>query len=100
MYEIPGPDEIKKFMADNNLTGADLAALAGVKSRTARSWVAPPGSKSAREIPWAAWMMILILTGKKTKKDVFKMVDDWKRQVKGRGIFERGAAGRPVKDEQ
>jgi len=100
MYEIPGPDEIRKFMFDNNLTGADIAALAGVKSRTARSWVAPPGSKSAREVPWAAWMMILLLTGKTTKKDIFKMVDNWKRETKGRGIFERDPRGRPVKDEK
>ena len=99
MYETPSPEEIRKFMQENELTGADLAALSGVKPRTARQWVAPLGSKSFCKIPWAAWMMILILTGKKTKKEVFEMVDNWKRAEKGRGIFERGTAGRPAKEE-
>jgi hypothetical protein len=98
MYDIPGPDELKRFMIDNNLTGADLAALTGVKPRSARQWVAPPGSKSARAIPWAAWAMILILTGKKTKDEIFKLVDGWKKEIKGWGLFERGTAGRPVKE--
>ena len=99
VYEIPSPDELRKFMNENNMTGADLAALTGVKPRSARQWVSPPGSKSSRAIPWAAWAILLILTGKKTKKEVFKMVDDWKRTEKGRGIFERGTAGRPAKEE-
>jgi hypothetical protein len=98
VYEVPPPADLKQFMADNNLTGADIAALTGVKPRSARQWVAPPGSKSYRAIPWAAWAMILILTGKKTKDEVFKMVDDWKREIKGWGIFEKGVAGRPLKE--
>jgi len=98
MYEIPGPEELKKFMVENNLTGADLAALTGVKPRSARQWVSPPEKKSARAIPWAAWAMILILTGKKTKDEIFSLIDGWKRETKGRGLFERGAVGRPAKE--
>jgi len=99
MYETPSPEEIRKFMQENELTGADLAALSGVSPRAARRWVEPENQKGRRAIPWAAWMMILILTGKKTKKEVFEMVDNWKRAEKGYGIFERGTAGRPAKEE-
>jgi len=98
MYEIPSSDELRKFMNENNMTGADLAALTGVKPRSARQWVAPPGSKSWRAIPWAAWAILQILTGKITKKDLLKQVDTWKREIKGLGLYERGAAGRPAKD--
>ena len=98
MYETPTPEEIKAFMAENNLTGADIAALAGVNPRTARHWVTPPDLKSARAIPWAAWAMILLLTGKKTKDDFLQLIDGWKKEKIGRGLFERGTAGRPPKE--
>jgi len=99
MYEIPAPDELRQFMITNNLTGADIAALAGVTPRAARRWVEPANTKGWRPIPWAAWAMIQILTGKKTKDEIFSLVDSWKRETKGWGIFEKGAAGRPPKDE-
>jgi len=99
MYEIPSSDELRKFMNENNMTGADLAALTGVKPRTARQWVAPIGSKSFCKIPWAAWAILLILTGKTNKKELLKQVDAWKREIKGLGLYERGTAGRPAKTE-
>jgi len=98
MYETPRPEEIKKFMVDNNLTGADVAALTGVKPRAARRWVQPENHKGAAPIPWAAWAMLQILTGKKTKDDFLKIIDKWKKKEIGRGLFERGAAGRPPKE--
>lgn len=99
MYEIPTPDELKKFMIENNLTGADVAALSGVTPRAARRWVEPAGTKGWRPIPWAAWAMVLMLTEKKTKDEIFNLVDGWKKEIKGRGLFERGTAGRPAKEE-
>jgi hypothetical protein len=99
LYDTPTPDELRQFMIDNSLTGADIAALSGVTPRAARRWVEPLNTKGWRPIPWAAWAMIQILTGKKTKNDIFKMVDGWKRETKGLGLFERGVAGRPPKGE-
>ena len=98
MYDTPPPEEIRKFMLDNNLTGADVAALTGVKPRAARRWVAPAGQKGACPIPWAAWAIMQIFTGQKTKEDYLTLIDGWKKEEKGRGLFERGAAGRPVKE--
>jgi len=95
MYETPSPEELKKFMVDNNLTGADVAALAGVSARTARHWIEPVNTKGWRSMPWAAWAMILLLTGKKTVDEILKTVDNWKRETRGWGLFERGPAGRP-----
>jgi len=100
MYDTPTPEELKKFMADNNLTGADLSALTGVNDRSARRWVQPPKHKGAAPIPWAAWAVILILTGKKTKQEIIKLVSQWKKEKKGRGLYERGNAGRPKKEEK
>jgi hypothetical protein len=98
MYEIPTPEELKKFMADNNLTGGDIAALTGVSPRAARRWVAPVSQKGSRTIPWAAWAMILLLTGKKSIDYFLKLVDKWKKKEAERGLFERGVAGRPQKE--
>jgi hypothetical protein len=98
MYEIPTPEELKKFMADNNLTGADIAALTGVSPRAARRWVAPVSQKGSRVIPWAAWAMILLLTGKKSIDYFLRVIDKWKKKEAGRGLFERGNAGRPPRE--
>jgi hypothetical protein len=99
MYDTPTPEELKIFMAKNNLTGADIAALAGVKPRAARRWVAPVGQKGAAPIPWAAWAMIQLLTGKVSKEKLLKSVDAWKAESIGQKLFERGNAGRPPKTE-
>jgi hypothetical protein len=95
MYETPTPEQLKIFMVENNLTGADIAALTGVKPRAARRWVAPVNQKGAAPIPWAAWVLILLLTGKAKKDDLLKKIEAWKSEQTGRGIFERGRAGRP-----
>jgi hypothetical protein len=97
MYEIPTPEEIKEFMVENDLTGADMAALSGVKPRAARRWVAPVDQKGARPIPWAAWALIQLLTGKASKSDYLKKISAWKAESTSRELFERGATGRPHK---
>ena len=99
MYEIPAPEEIKFFMAESNLTGADIAALAGVKPRAARRWVAPMDQKGAAPIPWAAWALIQILTGKQKPDEILKKINEWKKEGIGRGLYERGNAGRPPKEK-
>jgi hypothetical protein len=97
MYETPTPEEFKDFILKNNLTGADISALTGVNARTARRWIQPVDQKGAISIPWAAWALILILTGKIPKDDFLKMIDKWKEEKTSRGLFERGNAGRPPK---
>jgi hypothetical protein len=99
MYEIPTPEAIKEFMVENELTGADMAALTGVKPRTARRWVAPASQKNAAPIPWAAWALIQLLTGKASKNECLKKINAWKAESTGRKLFERGTAGRPPKTE-
>jgi hypothetical protein len=97
MYEIPTPEEIKKFMVEHDLTGVDMAALSGVNPRTARRWVAPADQKGAIPIPWAAWALIQILTGKISKNEYLKEISAWKAESTGRKLFERGTVGRPPK---
>ena len=82
-------------MAENNLTGADIAALAGVKPRTARCWIQPCNQSGARAIPWAAWAMIQLLTNKKSKDDFLHLINSCKKEAGGRGLFEKGIVGRP-----
>ena len=100
MYDTPTPDELRAFMQSNNLTGVDIAALTGVHPRTARRWVQPPEAKGAKPIPWSDWILILLLTGKKSVDDVIKMINQWKTQKEGRGLYERGIGGRPVKENE
>jgi hypothetical protein len=96
MYDVPSPEEIRAFMIENALTGADMAALTGVESRTARRWVAPADQKGAIPIPWAAWALIGILTGKTTRADLLERISQWKADRTGRKLYERGPAGRPM----
>ena len=98
MYEVPSQDELKKFMLEKNLTGTDISDLTGVIPRTARYWVASVKQKKPYVIPWAAWALIQILTGEKTKDDILALINEWKTEKIGRGLFERGKVGRPVKE--
>ena len=101
MYDTPSPEELRAFMIKKNLTGADIAALSGVAPRSARQWVQAKNTKGARAIPWAAWAIIQILTGEKSKGDYIKLVDEWKKERMGIRLFERGKRGRrPPEDEQ
>ena len=100
MYEVPSQDEFKKFMREKNLTGADISALTGVIPRTARYWIASKKKDKPYEIPWAAWALIQILTGEKSKEEVLKLIDEWKKEKIGRGLFQRGQAGRPPKEPE
>jgi len=94
-YETPSPEELRKFMLKNNLTGADISALTGVIPRTARYWVSSAKHKYPHFIPWAAWALLQILTGEKTKEDFLSLIDQWKKDEDGRGLRERGIGGRP-----
>ena len=81
-------------MIENNLTGADIAALTGVNPRTARRWVGSQDQKGARPIPWSDWALLLLLTGKTTVESLLNEISKWKAQKTTRGLFERGVGGR------
>jgi len=99
MYETPTPEKLKLFLYENNLTGADIAALTGVNPRTARRWVSPPDQKGSKPIPWSDWALILLLTGKMSISDMLLMVGNWKAEKTktGRPLFERSPTGRKIK---
>ena len=98
MYETPTPENLRSFMAENNLAGADVAALAGVSARAARQWLEPVNQNGFRHIPWATWALVNLLLGKTDKKKLLKEIDQWKRKTNGRGLFERGIGGRPPRE--
>jgi len=95
LYEVPSPEEIKDFMAANNLTGIDIAALAGVSPRAVRHWLSPAG-KGKRSIPWSAWALILLLTGKIKKTELVKSINQRKKEKTGIALFKHGRPGRPA----
>ena len=95
MYEVPAPEELKSFVIENKLTGADIAAMTGVSPRAVRHWLAPAG-KGNRAIPWTAWALILLLTGKIKKTELVKSINQWKKEKTGIALFKHGRPGRPV----
>lgn len=97
MYETPTPEELKAYMEIQELTYADIAAMSGVSLRTAQRWTQPRESKEAKAIPWAAWAMVMLLSGMTTEPLLYKVVDDWKKTSTGRGLKERSPTGRPLK---
>lgn len=62
-YIVPTSDELRVFKEENGLTGAAIAAATGVHVRTVRKWLAPENTKSHRQIPWAAWIIMSELKG-------------------------------------
>lgn len=100
MYNTPTPEELRGFMNKHNLTGADIAAMSGVDARTARRWVAPAEQKGAKPIPWTVWALIQILTGEKDKAEILQLIDQWKQEKVGIGLFERGKVGRPWPEKE
>ena len=100
MYNIPTPEELRLFMQNNKLTGADIAALTGVNPRTARRWIQPSEQKGAKKILWAEWALILLLLKKMNIETLLTTLEKWKAEKTGRKLFERSNAGRPVKEAQ
>jgi hypothetical protein len=94
-YETPTPDELQKFLSNKKLTGADLSALTGVIPRTARYWVSSAKRKYPHIIPWAAWALLQILIGEKSKEEILRLIDQWKKDETGHGLYERGIGGCP-----
>ncbi len=62
-FEPPSLEEIRE--AFNPYTGAEVGEMLGVDARAVRRWLQDPDTtKGSREIPYAAWRLFLIITGK------------------------------------
>ncbi len=66
MYEIPSSEQLREFFRIHKLTGAVVARLLGVDSRTVRKWTAHKDADNRRAIPWSAWTLLQLCTGEIT----------------------------------
>jgi hypothetical protein len=62
-YCQPSWQEVRAVIQQTGLTGAGVANLVGVGSRTVRKWVSPPDTSNHAPIPYAAWRLLLIAAG-------------------------------------
>lgn len=68
-FRQPTPDELRQVIKmcyrpdGSTFTGADVGALTGTIGRSVRRWTAPVGDDGHRDIPYAAWRLILIAAG-------------------------------------
>lgn len=58
-FEPPNDVDVRALKELLDLSGGDLANLVGVDARTWRAWTAPPSSERRRQIPFAAWRLLL-----------------------------------------
>ena len=54
-YVSPTPDEIKRVLTSNRLSGSSTADLLGVNSRTIRKWTG-----GEQRMPYSAWKLLLL----------------------------------------
>jgi len=61
-YEItqPTPDDLRTLFNQSELSRADIAALLHVSRKGLEKWTAPIGSASHRDVPLAAYELLLI----------------------------------------
>lgn len=65
-YEPPRPDQVDALIKSMGWSQSDVARLVGVSysvakgSTTVRKWRTPLGQKEHREIPYAAWRLMVI----------------------------------------
>ena len=67
-YEPPGPGDLKELRKEYNLTQIDVAKIVGVRwtdkgSSTVQKWEVPRNKFDNRQIPYAAWRLLLITLG-------------------------------------
>jgi hypothetical protein len=77
MYSSPNHVQLREFMAEYGLTGADVAKAVGIDSRSVRRWTAPQDQAGARSMPWAAWMLLQLYVGAITVDEYRK---DYRRE--------------------
>jgi len=67
-YTPPTPAELREFMRTHGLSGTATANLVGVTSRSVRYWLADPAMPNHRQIPYAAWRLLLVETEQNTTR--------------------------------
>lgn len=60
----PTPDELRELFNEAGVTRAEIAAMLHVSRKGLEKWTAPKGSASQRDIPLAAYELLLIKLGK------------------------------------
>jgi DNA-binding XRE family transcriptional regulator len=57
-FSAPDPRKLRAVMKRHGLTGSEVANIVGVNSRTLRKWTG-----GERQMPDAAWRLLLVVTG-------------------------------------
>lgn len=60
VFSSPTSEDVRALLRYAGLTGAQAGQLVGVDGRTIRRWTAQEGTAGHREIPYAAWRLMLI----------------------------------------
>lgn len=57
------PEALRAVLSRHGLTGVRAAGLTGVDGRTVRKWISARDVATHREMPAAAWRLLLLMTG-------------------------------------
>lgn len=78
-YTQPTPAEIRELLRVQELSGSVAANLIGVTPRAIRYWLADPCQPGHRQIPYAAWRLLLIETERFNRVDIPISITDSQR---------------------
>lgn len=70
---LPSPLDIRRTLKESGVTREEAAGMVHVSYRTWHSWSAPEGTNNHRQMPLAAWELLLLKLGKHPTK---KLVDN------------------------
>lgn len=63
-YQPPTPEDLRLLVQRSGKTGDQIAAMVGVAGRTVRKWQSPINTSNHTAIPYSAWRLLLIETGR------------------------------------
>lgn len=63
-YQPPTWEDVRLLVQRSGKTGDQIAALAGVAGRTVRKWQSPINTSNHTTIPYSAWRLLLLETGR------------------------------------
>ena len=81
LYKDPTPGEVRQLIKLMGWVGTQVARLTGVESRTVRRWQSPIELGGHRQIPYAAWRLLLAYSGvaQITKSESERLLAEVKR---------------------
>tara|TARA_B100001540_G_scaffold145197_1_gene128741 strand:+ start:1418 stop:1741 length:324 start_codon:yes stop_codon:yes gene_type:complete len=63
-YQAPTPQDVRTLKTISGMTGRELCALVGMEDhRTWRRWSQEPDQAGHRQIPYAAWRLLVLELG-------------------------------------